>query len=151
MFVECPAIEGRILMGAQTAKYRPDGFLYYQTSIWNSPRPISGDSAFTGWVARSWTSYHGDGSWTCCGPDGTPLATVRLENFRDGLEDYAYVRLLEKKLAANPGAPWAEEAKKLLAVPENVVKDMKNYTYDPAVIYAWRDAIADLIEKGEKQ
>ncbi|MBM3497472.1 MAG: hypothetical protein FJX74_02270, partial [Armatimonadetes bacterium] len=27
MFVEYPAIEGRVLMGAQTARYRPDGFL----------------------------------------------------------------------------------------------------------------------------
>lgn len=33
MFVEYPAIEGRLLMGAQTAKYRPDGFLCYQISI----------------------------------------------------------------------------------------------------------------------
>lgn len=149
MFIECQGMEGRLLMGALTAKYRPDGFLYYQTTIWNSPRPISGASAFTDWVARSWTTYHGDGSWTCCGPDGTPLATVRLENFRDGLEDFAYAKILEAKLAADPGASWAQEAKRLLAVPEAVAKDLAHYTYDPAVLYAWRDAIADLIEKGE--
>jgi hypothetical protein len=149
MFIECQGIEGRLLMGAQTVKYRPDGFLYYQTSIWNSPRPIGGGSAFTDWVARSWTTYHGDGSWICCGPGGTPLATVRLENFRDGLEDFAYAKKLEAKLAAEPDAPWAPEAKRLLAVPETVVKDLANYTFDPAVLYAWRDAIADLIEKGE--
>jgi hypothetical protein len=28
MFIECSAIEGRLLMGAMSAKYRPDGFLY---------------------------------------------------------------------------------------------------------------------------
>ena len=151
MFIESPAIEGRLLMGAQTAKFKPDGFLYYQTTIWNSPRPIMGKSAFTDWVARSWTTYHGDGSWICCGPDGVPLSTVRLENFRDGLEDLAYAKLLEAKLAANPNATWAEEAKRLLAVPECVVKTMDSYTYNPAVLYAWRDAIADLIEKGENK
>ena len=31
----------------------------------------------------------------CVGPDGIPLSTLRLENFRDGLEDYAYVKLNE--------------------------------------------------------
>ena len=91
MFIEYPAIEGRLLMGAMTAKQRPDGFLYYQISIWNSRQPIT-SGPFTDWDPRSWTTYHGDGSWTCVGPDGTPLPTIRLENFRDGLEDYAYVR-----------------------------------------------------------
>ena len=57
--------------------------------------------------------------------------------------------ILEAKLAADPGASWAQEAKRLLAVPEAVAKDLAHYTYDPAVLYAWRDAIADLIEKGE--
>ena len=73
MFIEYPAIEGRLLMGAMTAKQRPDGFLYYQISIWNSRRPIT-SGPFTDWDPRSWTTYHGDGSWTCVGPDGTPAA-----------------------------------------------------------------------------
>jgi len=42
-----------------------------------------------------WNIYNGDGAWLCVGPDGTPLATQRLENFRDGLEDFAYVKILE--------------------------------------------------------
>ena len=37
---ELAAIEARLLMGAMTAKYRPDGFLYYSLSIWNQNRPI---------------------------------------------------------------------------------------------------------------
>lgn len=146
MFIECPAIEGRLLMGAQTAKYRPDGFLYYEITIWNVDRPISGKSAFTGWTARSWTNYNGDGSWTCCGPDGTPLPTVRLENFRDGLEDYAYVLELERRLKAHPDATWAAEARRLIAVPDSVTASLKQFTDDPSAVYRWRDRIADLID-----
>ncbi len=96
-FIECPGIEPRILMGAQTVRNRPDGFLYYSTAAWNSKRCIE-SGPFTDWDPRSWTTYHGDGSWTCAGPDGTPLSTIRLENFRDGLEDYAYAMLLERML-----------------------------------------------------
>ncbi|MBI3922898.1 MAG: DUF4091 domain-containing protein, partial [Armatimonadetes bacterium] len=98
MFIEYPAIEGRLLMGAMSAKYRPDGFLYYQISIWNSQKPIE-SGPFTDWDPRSWTTYHGDGSWACVGPGGKPLPTIRMENFRDGLEDYAYYRILEATLA----------------------------------------------------
>ena len=149
MFIECPAIEGRVLMGAQTVRMRPDGFLYYQISIWNMLHPISGTSAFTDWNPRSWTTYHGDGSWTCCGPDGMPLPTVRLENFRDGLEDYAYALELERRLMAAPSAPWSARARELLAVPKDVMVSMTEYTTDSAKLYAWRNAIADLIEESD--
>ncbi|MBR1921201.1 MAG: DUF4091 domain-containing protein, partial [Kiritimatiellae bacterium] len=147
MFIECPAIEGRLLMGAETVRQRPDGFLYYQISLWNSKRCIT-SGPFTDWDPRSWTTYHGDGSWTCAGPDGTPLPTVRLENFRDGLEDYAYALALEGKLkgrAAKDGA-WAARARELLAVPGDVMQTMTQFTGDPAAVLRWRDAMADLIE-----
>jgi hypothetical protein len=152
MFVEYPAIEGRLLMGAMTAKYRPDGFLYYQISIWNSRRPIE-SGPFTDWDPRSWSTYHGDGSWTCVGPDGTPLPTIRLENFRDGLEDYAYWRILAATVAKVEASPqlrgqradWLAKAKKLLQVPEEVVSSLSAYTHDPAALYRWRDALAEAI------
>lgn len=154
MFIECPAIEGRVLMGAQTAKYRPDGFLYYATAIWHSKRCIE-FGPFTDWEPRSFEAYHGDGSWVCAGPDGIPVPTIRLENFRDGLEDYAYAKLLEEKLRAvesgkckvrSDGGVWISRAKAALDVPREVVDSMTNYTDNPAVLYRWRDEMADLIE-----
>ena len=152
MFIECPAIEGRLLMGAQTARMRPDGFLYYQISIWNSKRCIT-SGPFTDWDPRSWTTYHGDGSWTCAGPAGRPLPTIRLENFRDGLEDFAYARLLEERLAARGGRDdaWSRKAKALLAVPREVMDTMTNYTGDPSAVYRWRDGMADLIEESRAE
>jgi len=153
MFIECPAIEGRLLMGAMTAKYRPDGFLYYQISVWNSRKPID-TGPFTDWDPRSWTNYHGDGSWTCVGPDGTPLPTIRLENFRDGLEDYAYYRILEATVAKVEISPelraqhaeWLAKAKGLLVVPKEIVTSRTKFTDDPAVVYRYRKRLAEAIE-----
>ena len=160
MFIECPAIEGRILMGAQSVRMRPDGFLYYQISIWNSERCIT-SGPFTDWAPRSWTTFHGDGAWTCVGPDGTPVPTIRLENFRDGLEDFAYAKLLEAKLAARTGGTrsvasatddaWVRKARELLAVPHDVMDTMTKYTDNPDAIYRWRDAMADLIESSDRR
>jgi hypothetical protein len=155
MFVEYPAIEGRLLMGAMTARQRPDGFLYYQISIWNSQRPIR-SGPFTDWNPRSWTTYHGDGSWTCVGADGTPVPTIRLENFRDGLEDYAYVVLLEKIVRQRraQGGPlsagaqqWLTEAEEAIKVPEALVKSMTNYSREPQTLYGWRNRIGELIDR----
>lgn len=151
MYIESPAIEGRLLMGAMTAKYRPDGFLYQETTIWNSARPISGPSAFTDWMAQSWTSSNGGYSWLCAGPDGVPCTTVRFENFRDGLEDLAYVQLLEEKIKRSPQAAWADAARELAAVPKTVLSGLAEYTNNPDDVLAWRDAMADAIEKANAE
>ena len=157
MFVEFPAIEGRLLMGAQSAKYRPDGFLYYEISIWNG-KPIT-KGPFTDWEPRSWTTYNGDGSWTCLGSDGTPLPTIRLENFRDGVEDYAYAMLLDQAIKkaegrANPTAKqqeWLKQAKAALEVPEGVTKSMIEYTHNPADVYRWRKGMAEALKAEGKE
>ncbi len=97
-WIEGQAIEMRSLMGAQTVKYRPDGFLYYYTTSWLDNKPVEGGPFLAGWNPCSWGKYHGDGNWTVRGPGDIPLPTIRLENYRDGLEDYAYAKLLEQKL-----------------------------------------------------
>ena len=107
------------------------------------------------------------------GPDGRPLPTVRLENFRDGLEDFAYAKLLEQKLQERLERPehqtsnvehrreglqdvqdssageaeWIRRAKAALAVPADVMKSLTQFTGDPATVLRWRDEMADLIEE----
>ena len=79
-----------------------------------------------------------------------PLATIRLENFRDGLEDLWYVRELERIVAKVRGsgcsADWLKRAQEALAVPAEVARSVKNFSIDPEVLYRWRDSIADLID-----
>ena len=144
--IENPPIDLRSFMGAQTARMKPDGFLFWKTTVWNSDKPITG-GPFTQWETRTWLNFNGQGAWTAVGPDGTPLATLRLENFRDGLEDLCYVQMLAHKLAMTPNASWADKAKALLAVPQSVMVDMTHFSKAPSDIYAWRDAMADLLEK----
>ena len=143
-FTECQPIEQRLLMGAMAARWRPDGFLYYQSAYFNSLDCIT-QGPYTNWDPRSWWNEHGDATWVAVGPGGKPLTTQRLENFRDGLEDLWYAELLRRKLAAAPDAPWARRARALLAVPRAVVDTLENYTDNADVVYIWRNAIADLL------
>ena len=135
LFLDAQPVETRLLLGAMAAKMRPDGFLYYQTSIWNSDRPITG-GPFTGWNPDSYYNYHGDGSLLRVGPDGMPLATQRLENFRDGLEDLWYVLLLRQRDVEVP-------------VPDSLVKNTADFSRDPARLERWRNQLADMIESYE--
>jgi len=96
--IESIPCEMRSLMGAQTQKFKPEGFLYWTISRWMSDNPIK-SGPFTDWEATTIGKCHGDGQWTCCGgPDDMVLSTLRLENFRDGLDDLWYCRILEEKV-----------------------------------------------------
>ena len=82
-----------------------------------------------------------------------PIPTIRLENFRDGLEDLWYVKLLEQKLKEVESGTlkvksegWVLRAKSALAVPNTVARNGKDFSVDPEVIYQWRNEMADLIE-----
>lgn len=146
MFLESQAIEARMLQGALAVKCRPDGFLMYQIADWKTPHCLT-TGPFTDLKARTWGMYNGEGCWTCAGKGGRPLPTIRLENFRDGLEDFAYAKMLESRLQSDPGGEkWVRSAKRLLAVPTSVAKSLTNYSDDPQSIYAWRDEMADLLE-----
>lgn len=154
-FVEYAAIESRLLMGAMTAKMRPDGFLYYSLTIWNDNQPIE-SGPFTQWDPVSWTVYHGDGSLLCAGPGGKPVPTIRLENYRDGLEDFAYACILEEivqRVTARAEVPsdvderWLAEARAALEVPTTLVSSMAEYSRDPAALYAFRNRLGELIDR----
>ena len=158
MFVEYPAIEGRLLMGAMTACQRPDGFLYYEISIWNSQRPIS-KGPFTDWDPRSWTTYHGDGSWTCrCRrhtradhPAGEfPRRAGGLRLCRHSGKTRPSAAGEGQGGSACPGGQVVGRAQAALVVPPSLVKSMTQYSRDPAVLYARRNHIAGLIDRSDE-
>lgn len=150
-FTEYPGIDMRMLMGALPAKYQPDGFLYYCTFrdlvYGGPPRKAVDRGPFTEWDPCAFVEpFNGEGYLAYPGPNGRPLASIRLENFRDGLEDYAYWLLLRDKLnAAKGGSSTGVDL--ALEVPENVVKSAHEYTKDSQVLYQYRDKLANLIEQ----
>ncbi len=154
-FVEYPAIEARLLLGAMSYKYKAGGFLYYSTVNWplEMGNTIITSGPYTNWDPRSllhpkgWAD--GDGSLFCPGPTG-PIPTIRLENIRDGLEDYEYLRLLADWVrrigtACPPTTAqqtFLNESRALLAVPGTLVTSVATYTRDPEVLYSWRQQLA---------
>jgi hypothetical protein len=82
-----------------------------------------------------------------------PLSSIRLENFRDGAEDYEYFWLLQNAAARLKKADAAKhqaliaEAEQVLAVENAVVKDMTHFTDSPRVLRQARARMARLIER----
>lgn len=122
-------------------KYNCKGFLYWSTTWWRpggvgSDRPWE-DQATSKDVDKD---LYGDGSLLYpgkqVGVDG-PVSSIRLELLREGLEDYEYLVLLEKKI----GRAGAEEfVSRLISKPNK-------FSHDPAKWAAVREAIGEELSR----
>ncbi len=160
-FVEYPAIEARLLLGMMSFKYGTSGYLYYQVTRWpiELHNTVIDSGPYTNWDPRSleeddgWAD--GDGCLFLPGPNG-PIPTIRVENIRDGLEDYEYLHALRQVVniihTACPPSPaqqaFMDEANAMLAVPGAVVASVGTYTRDPEVLYDFRRQLAEKILEG---
>ena len=156
-FIEYPAVEARLLMGEQAFFSETEGYLYYQLSRWvhqqyKDPirKPIT-DGPLTDWDPHSYKTYNGDGSVFCPGPEG-PLSTIRLENIRDGLEDYEYLWMLRRAAECvrqgktrAPSRRWIRAAEDALRPYAPLKTMMTAISPDPADLTARRSAVAQLL------
>ncbi|MGC9317737.1 MAG: glycoside hydrolase domain-containing protein [Armatimonadota bacterium] len=148
-FVEFPAIRARLLMGAASRRYRVDGFLYYRVAGW-----ASNDAPIIGGPITDWNPVYrdslpdGDGQIICAGPDG-PLTTVRLENIRDGIEDYEYWWLLDELIASTESVSeeLLGEARARQQVPDELLTSVHEYSEDPDTLARTRLDLARTIER----
>jgi len=153
--IEYDAIDARMLMGLQTAKYQPDGYLYYAMTRWPlTKKPITG-GPYTDWPPASYNDCNGDGSIICAGPDG-PLATIRLENIRDGIEDNEYFWLLRQEISRLKGISGPQAAKalaqaaKALTIGDDLVASLSSFSKSPDALLAKRRQLAEAITAARK-
>ncbi len=153
LFIDLDGVCPRILPW-QFFQYKLTGFLYYlinhyePTKNWNMNAPKWPDEP---WNCCSYNT-NSDGILIYPGPDATPLASTRLENLRDGIEDYEALAILRDLAAkytpqSDEQKALLEEAQKLVAVPHELSESWTAYTKDPQVIVRTRQKIDALIPK----
>lgn len=134
-FVEYPAVEARLLWW-MTYRWRSSGFLYYTMNRWpNSDAPMRFDgNNKTDWNPASYETANGDGCLFYPGPEG-PITSVRLENVRDGLEDYELLRML-----------GGEDADFLC---DRLIRSLTDYARDVEEFAGVRKALLEKVEGGK--
>ncbi len=134
-FLEYPAIDGRII-GWICYQTGVTGFEYWSPNHWNGND--RGPELRGGWKANTFSNYSGDGYLTYPGPGVRPLSSIRLENLRDGFEDYEYLKLLQGVGGTVDSIP-------------DVVRGPTEFTSDPALLYRVRTSVAEKIEDLQKK
>ncbi len=136
----------RVLLGPMSHKMNVDGFLYYNIARWVNRGPMD-DGILSNWDPRTYPTANGDGSLFYPGADG-PLASQRMHNFRDGLEDYNLLNVLEASIERADEAGISDnlltEAKVLLNA-DAVVTTERVYTKDASVYRKWREEVSQMI------
>ncbi|MBC2601819.1 glycoside hydrolase domain-containing protein [Puniceicoccus vermicola] len=150
IFTDYPSIDNRILSGMMLAKYKPDGYLYYHTTWWRTPGGID-TYPYTNWSPETFPGANGDGAYFAIDSDANLLPTVRVENYRDGLEDLSYYMILQNQVkineaSDNPDEEWLEQAREALDATNTYVESRIDWTKDPQEVRQYRDQLAEAIE-----
>jgi len=136
----------RVLLGPMSHAMGVDGFLYYNIMRWVDREPMT-DDVLSSWDPQTYATANGDGSLFYPGAEG-PLASQRLHNYRDGMEDYNLLGVLQEAIteAEDGGTPEGdlEHARELLQA-EAIVTDETEYTKDAAEYRQWREDVAAAI------
>jgi len=113
-------------------RYGITGLLYWATVSWSSPERNPWDDP--GFYVR----FNGEGALFYPGEDAGidgPVASIRLKNLRDGMEDFEYFKLLEKRrgkdivdqivLSVVPTwGTWNQDPYKLLELRERLAQEI---------------------------
>lgn len=162
-FVDYPAIDQRIIPWMNW-KFGVPGLLYYAINLWETNRdPEKGRhdddeaakaiAAGKRWPDVPWNTFtcadfNGDGHLVYPGRDGRPISSVRLANIRDGIEDYECLAVLSDLIAraerekADPSL--ISRAKRVVRVPDDVVRSFREYTLDPGRLLQARSDLLDV-------
>lgn len=127
-------------------KYDIKGLLYWSVNWWPFVDPFK-SAANTKW------EQNGNGLLFYPGADG-PIDSLRLEIFRDGMEDYEYLSLLakeikeveDKNLAGN-NQNLITKAKDLLEIDKTLISSPFSFTKDTQMLYKRRNDIAEMMEE----
>ncbi|MBR5427874.1 MAG: DUF4091 domain-containing protein [Clostridia bacterium] len=139
LFTYQNGLKHRILFWQQR-RQNSEGFLYYETCNWGfAGDPWTNPVTFG---AATNADEAGDGLLLYPGNKiGTtdPVLSLRLKDVRDGMEDYDLLTLAKEKLGE-------KETEKLI---RRVTRSMTRYTDDPAVFFAVRTEIGNMLSNAD--
>lgn len=136
-------------------KWNLHGFLIFTMNSWGTweepGKKLSADPAQRWPLNGQRNVTDSDYQLIYPGPDGRPVASMRLENVRDGMEDYEYLHMLRelatKLKASGKASDLVKQAEALLNLEPEIIVHASSFVKDPAVLVGRRNAIGEMIVK----
>ena len=162
--IDYQSIDHRILFWL-CWRYELKGFLYWGihnwvAAMWRPEQKAAREQLLRQDAKERWPHearwepvlVSGDGYLIYPSPEGDPWSSIRLENIRDGIEDYEYFAMLRENLRKlkDQGDRYADilrEGEKLLTVGEDIIQSPVEYSREWDKLVERRERVGDLIER----
>jgi len=153
--IEDPLIRARLIPW-QSYKVGAEGFLFWCLNRFvGNDKPVFDPAApktRTDWNPALDGGYENSTAmYIYPGKDG-PISSLRLENFRDGIEDYELLMLardllatLENRQATDPAV--VENLRKATTLEDDFVKDHADYSRDPSALASHRRSLISALDQ----
>lgn len=146
--LDVPAVEARAFFWVAW-RYQYAGWLHWELNCWYGN--LDGDQR---WPQVPWNPArggvrNGEVGRLYPGPDATPLPSIRLENMRDGIEDYDYLWLLRDKARQLPLDSEPRRDAETLAGDAILAlcPSRAHIERDPAAVLAWHEKLGLMLER----
>ena len=154
------SVDHRIIMWMNW-KYGVTGILRWALNRWGafySNKPwceftVTDDPAKR-WPNTPWKTTNSSTYLFYPGPNGNPWASIRMENHRDGVEDYEYFVLLKRLIDGlkeedlnDAARKEIKEARTLLEIPKEIVQSRSDYARKPETFDTYRQRLGNTIER----
>jgi hypothetical protein len=149
--LDVPSVEARAFFWVAW-RYQYTGWLHWELNIWTNN--MGGDKRWpeVPWDPARGGVRNGEVGRIYPGPDATPLPSVRLENMRDGIEDYDYLWLLRDRARKLPaGSNKRVAAEKL--INDTILAlcpSRAHFERDPARVLALHEQLGLALERLSK-
>jgi hypothetical protein len=136
-FIESDLVEARML-GWQSWQYDIKGFLYYASNRWPGAKRVIYDADFPllQFNPATFENVNGDGNLMYPGENDI-LASLRLKNIRDGIDDMALLKLAENKFGR----------KITLEYVQQISRSLNNFDHDAAKMLKTRRELLNALDK----
>ncbi|MFH0964342.1 MAG: glycoside hydrolase domain-containing protein [Planctomycetota bacterium] len=147
-------IRGRMIPW-QTWKAGADGFMFWCINRWRGNEKPVFDAARpairTEWnPALDGVKPYSSAMYVYPGADG-PVSSLRLENLRDGIEDYALLALAREMLEAaekkGEGGAELAQLRGAITLEDGFVAGARDYSTDPEALATHREALIEAIAR----
>jgi hypothetical protein len=138
LFLEYPLVDARII-GPMSFKYNMQGFEYWDLMSLSGVgdyHPLAHNELRVGWRVGEKSL---DGTLVYPGKDGRYHSSLRMESFRDGMEDQEYLYLLRQVDPAHP----------LLAVPP--IRGLTAYDDNARHLLDFRRSLGEILSRAGEQ
>ncbi len=134
------------IMPVMSYKYNMDGILQWAVNLFNDENsyPLNGPRwPDRPWTMKGWFAQPGEAHLYYPGRNGDFWPSIRLSNWRDGMEDYEYLTLLKAKLPQL--TPEKQERAKNILALNTLVSAPHDFSRNPKDFELMRTQIATLL------